>query len=244
MSQTMAVPIDPERINRQLNAAHPSEIVRWAADTFGSGLLMTSSFGADSMCAIHLVRSVVPDIRILFVNTGYLFPETLAFMEELRQRYNLNVKEFKTLNDPVVWLTVNGEPDPHLRLNVDACCAANKNEVFDRALRELAPTAWIRGVRSDQSRHRQNMQTVQWNNRASCWAVSPLLHWNTRQIYEYMKLHELPHHPLWAEGYVSIGCSPETCTRPVTRGEDSRSGRWSGMDKTECGIHLDHGAGI
>ncbi|HMD54109.1 MAG TPA: phosphoadenylyl-sulfate reductase [Phycisphaerae bacterium] len=242
--QTRVVQIDPERMNSELASAHPSEIIRWAAGVFGSDLLMTSSFGADSLCAIHLAISVMPDVRILFVNTGYLFPETLAFMEEVKQRYNLNVLEYKTRNDPIVWLTVNGEPDPRVRRNVDACCAANKNEVFDRAIRELKPAAWMRGVRSDQSDHRKNMQIVQWNNRANCWAVSPLLNWDTRQVYQYMKQHELPHHPLWAKGYISIGCSPETCTRPVGEGEDLRSGRWAGMEKTECGIHLDHGAGI
>src|SRR5207248_2586774 len=182
-----------------------------------------------------------PDIKIVFVNTGYLFPETLAFMEAMRQRFNLNVQEYHTRNDPVVWLTVHGEPDPRVRKDVDACCAANKNEVFDRAMRELAPEGWLRGVRADQSETRAQMEVVQWSARYKCWAISPILHWNGRQIHAYLKKHDLPYHPLWSQGYVSIGCNPETCTMAVGGDDDgdSRKGRWAGMNKKECGIHLE-----
>lgn len=237
-------PSEVDNLNSRFATAHPAEIFQWAAETFGQGLIMTSSFGAESMCAIHLATRVLPQIPIVFVNTGYLFPQTLAFMEQMRRQYQLNVLEFHTRNDPVVWLTVNGEPDPRRRNNVDACCAANKNEVFDRAMRELAPTAWIRGVRADQSDLRAKMRFVDFSRRINAWAISPLLGWGHRQIFDYMKQNQLPHHPMWQEGYVSIGCNPETCTRPVTMEDDQRSGRWSGMDKKECGIHLDQGAGI
>jgi phosphoadenosine phosphosulfate reductase len=187
---------------------------------------------------------VKPDIKIVIVNTGYLFHETLVFMEEMRNRFHLNILEYRTKNDPVVWLSVNGEPDPRVRNNVEACCAANKNEVFDRAMKEIAPAAWIRGVRADQSKERSKMKHLQWSARNNCWAVSPILRWTNRDVFYYMKQHNLPHHPLWEKGYVSIGCNPATCTRAVGEGDDQRAGRWSGMEKTECGIHLDHAAGI
>ena len=122
--------------------------------------------------------------------------------------------------------------------------AANKDEVFDRAMREIAPAAWMRGVRADQTAERGKMKILQWNKRNNCWALSPILHWTSRDVLSYMKEHGLPHHPLWEKGYVSIGCSPETCTKPVGEGEDSRSGRWAGMEKKECGIHLDIAADI
>ena len=245
MSTSAAMPrFDVEKINADFQGRDPAQLVRWASETFGTDLIMTSSFGAESMCLIHLAVSVRPDIPIVLVNTGYLFPQTLAFMEAMRQRFDLNVREYHSRNDPVVWLTVNGETDPRQRNNVDACCAANKNEVFDRAMRELAPAAWLRGVRAHQSDHRAAMVPVQWNKRVNCWAISPLLEWTNRDIHAYMKKHELPYHPLWEQGYNSIGCSPETCTRPVGADEDQRSGRWAGLDKKECGIHLDQGAGI
>ncbi len=205
---------------------------------------MTSSFGAESMCTIHMATQIKPDIKIVVVNTGYLFPETLTFMAQMRQRFNLNVWEYHSHNDPIVWLTVNGEPDPRVRENVDACCAANKNEVFDRAMRELAPDAWIRGIRADQSEMRSSVLPVQWSSRNNCYAISPILKWSARDIYLYMKKFDLPYHPLWEKGYTSIGCNPATCTRAVDPEDDQRSGRWSGTEKTECGIHLDQGAGI
>lgn len=235
---------DLTALNARLDAAHPAEVVRWAAEIFGDGLVLTSSFGAESMCSIHLATQVKPDIKIVFINTGYLFPETIAFMEQMRRKYNLHVWEYHTRNDPVVWLSVNGEPDPRVRNNVDACCAANKNEVMDRAMQELAPAAWLRGVRADQSEERRKMQIVQWSKRNNCWALAPILRWNTQQIFDYMKLHGLEFHPLWAQGYTSIGCNPATCTRPAGEGQDPRGGRWAGSEKKECGIHLDLGGGI
>jgi phosphoadenosine phosphosulfate reductase len=247
MTQTISPQFDAtelETLNAKLDASHPRDIIAWAAHAFGGGLIMTSSFGAESMCSIHLARSVKPDIKIVFINTGYLFPETIAFMEDMRKKHSLNVWEYHTRNDPVVWLSVNGEPDPRVRNNVDACCAANKNEVMDRAMRELAPAAWLRGVRADQSETRKEMKVVQWSKRNSCWAISPILRWNSRQIFEYMKLHSLDFHPMWERGYMSIGCNPATCTRAVGEGQDARQGRWAGLDKKECGIHLDLGAGI
>ncbi|HVX85011.1 MAG TPA: phosphoadenylyl-sulfate reductase [Phycisphaerae bacterium] len=246
---------DLDVLNARLAPLHPREIIRWAYDAFGSphaadgaqprgGLIMTSSFGADSLCSIHLATQVFPDIPIVVINTGYLFPETLEFLAEMRERFQLNIREFHTRNDPLTWLSINGEPDPAHRHNVEACCAANKNEVMDRAMHTLAPEAWIRGVRADQSQTRAQMQIVQWSPRNNCYAISPILRWSSRDVFYYMKEHNLPHHPLWEKGYLSIGCNPLTCTRPVGSEDDARAGRWSGTDKKECGIHLDAGANI
>jgi phosphoadenosine phosphosulfate reductase len=232
------------RLNERFSQGDPREIIRWADDQFGQRLIMTSSFGAESMCCIHLATQVKPDIKIVVVNTGYLFPETLAFMQQMRSRFNLNVWEYHTRNDPVVWLSVNGEPDPRYRNNVDACCGVNKNEVFDRSFQDLKPDAWIRGVRADQSEARASMLPIQWSVRSKCYAISPILKWSSRDIWLYMKEHGLPYNPLWDRGYTSIGCNPLTCTRAVGGEDDQRSGRWTGTDKTECGIHLDEGAGI
>ncbi len=229
-------------INDKFNNADPTEIVRWAIDYFGplsGGIILTSSFGAESMCTIHLAQQVLPDIRVVFIDTGYLFEETIRFKQEMAQRFNLNIVEYRANHDPLTWLSINGEPDPAHRNNVEACCAANKNEPFDRAMRELAPAGWLRGVRADQSETRQNMHIVQWSKRNNCWAISPILRWNNRHVHAYMKQYGLPYHPLWEKGYTSIGCRPETCTRPVTMGDDTRSGRWAGLSKKECGLHLE-----
>jgi len=233
-----------DELNARFERAHPREIVEWAAGRFGERLAMTSSFGADSMCMVHLATQAMPGIRIIFVNTGYLFPETLAFMEEMRKRYLLNVQEFHTRNDPVVWLSVNGEPDPRVRNSVPACCGANKNPVMDRAMEALAPAAFLRGVRAGQTQERAAMKVIEWMERYKAWAISPILRWSSRDVFEYMKKNNLPHHPLWEQGYVSIGCNPLTCTRAVGAGEDERAGRWTGSEKKECGINLDLGREI
>jgi phosphoadenosine phosphosulfate reductase len=239
-----------QSLNARFEKMDPAEIVRWAAETFGKpaggkgGLVMTSSFGADSMCTIHLATQAMPEIPVIFINTGYLFAETIQFMEQMRERFGLNVREYHTANDPIVWLTVNGEGDPRVRNNRDACCAANKNSVMDRAMKELSPAGWIRGVRGSQTEERAKSGILQWFPRYNAWSVSPILKWSSRDVFQYMKKHDLPHHPLWEQGYVSIGCNPATCTRPITAGEDERAGRWSGSDKKECGINLDAGSNI
>jgi len=220
-------------------------VVAWAARQCGDDLVMSSSFGAESALLIHMATQVLPRIRIVFVDTGYLFPETHAFMEELRQRFDLNVWTYRTRNDPIAYLDQAGEDEPMLRKNVEACCAANKNEPFERAIQQLKPKAWLRGIRRQQADTRRARQVVEWSRRYDCYAVSPLLAWSQRDIHAYMNRHDLPYHPLYEKGYPSIGCNPLSCTRPIQIGEYPRSGRWSGTTKTECGLHLEgDGSGI
>ncbi|HEY0007364.1 MAG TPA: phosphoadenylyl-sulfate reductase [Tepidisphaeraceae bacterium] len=234
-----ATDLNLPELNQMLADRTPPQIVAWAAAEFGDQLIMTSSFGAESAVLLHMAASQKPDIRIVMVDTGYLFPETYRFMEELRQRMNLNVWVFRSQQDVVKWLPDHGETDPTWRNNVEACCGANKNEPFDRAMKTLAPSAWLRGIRRDQAETRQSRSIVEWSRRNNCFAVSPLLPWSGREIGLYMKEHDLPYHPLVEKGYLSIGCNPLSCTRPVLAGEDPRAGRWAGQSKTECGLHVE-----
>ena len=105
-------------------------------------------------------------------------------------------------------------------------------------MRDLAPHAWLRAIRRNQADTRRAVQFVEWSQRYNCYAISPLLNWTGREIHAYMKKHDLPYHPLWEKGYLSIGCNPLSCTRAVQPGEDARSGRWSDAGKVECGINL------
>jgi len=105
-------------------------------------------------------------------------------------------------------------------------------------MKELVPGAWMRGIRRNQAESRKAAAFVEYAPRYGCYAVSPLLKWGSREIYAYLKAHELPYHPLVEKGYLSVGCNPESCTRPITIGEDSRSGRWAGTGKLECGINV------
>jgi phosphoadenosine phosphosulfate reductase len=230
--------LDLSAINPMLESSDPTKIVEWAAAQFGRELIMSSSFGAESALLIHMATRVLPDIRIVMVDTGYLFPETHRFMEQMRLRFNLNVWIYRTRNDPIAYLHQAGEDNHTWRKDVNACCAANKNEPFERAMKDLAPRAWLRGIRRNQADTRKSKQIVEWAKRYDCYAISPLLNWTSKEIYYYMKQHDLPFHPLYEKGYASIGCNPLSCTRPIEAGADPRSGRWSNTDKVECGINL------
>jgi phosphoadenosine phosphosulfate reductase len=230
--------VDVPALNSMFETSDPTKIVSWAAAQFGNEGVMTSSFGVESALLLHMANQVMPGIRVIMIDTGYLFPETWQHMEALRQRLNLNVWVYRTRNDPIAWLHHNGEENPAWRKDVDACCAANKNEPMERAMRELAPKGWLRGIRRNQSSSRKDAQFVSWSPRYKCYAISPLLNWTGREIFAYMKKHDLPYHPLFEKGYASIGCNPLSCTRAITDGDDPRAGRWAEAGKVECGINL------
>jgi phosphoadenosine phosphosulfate reductase len=231
--------LDLPTLNAAFETQHPSQIVEWALAQWGDEIIASSSFGAESALMIHLAIQHKSDIRIVMVDTGYLFPETFTHLEALRKRFNLNVWVYRTRNDPIQYLREAGEGEPTWRNDIDRCCAFNKNEPFERAMKELAPKAWLRGIRRNQADTRKAAQFVEWNARYGCYAVSPLLNWSGREIYQYMKEHDLPYHPMYEKGYLSIGCNPLSCTRAVTAGEDPRAGRWTGQGKIECGINLE-----
>ena len=230
--------LDVEELNGLFAASDPEKIVAWAAGRFGADLLMTSSFGAESAALLHMATRVLPRVKVIMLDTGYLFPETWQHKEQLRQRLDLNVWVYRTRNDPIAWLHTAGETNPTFRNDRDACCAANKNEPMNRAMKDLAPRGWLRGIRRNQTQERKAASFIDWAQRYNCYAISPLLNWSTREIFAYMKKHDLPHHPLYEKGYASIGCNPLSCTRAITAGEDDRAGRWAGTGKVECGINL------
>jgi phosphoadenosine phosphosulfate reductase len=237
--------IDLLATNAVLETYDPPKVVEWAAQKFGDGLVMSSSFGAESALLLHMATRFLPDIKVIVVDTGYLFPETHAFLEALRGRFDLNIWTYRTRQDPIQYLRDAGEADFAFRQNVERCCEINKNEPFERAMGELKPKAWLRGIRRNQADTRAERQPVEWSKRFGCYAVSPLLNWSRREIHAYVKQHDLPYHPLWEKGYASIGCNPLSCTRPVQIGEDPRAGRWAGTNKIECGLHLESdGSGI
>lgn len=231
--------LDIDAANAVLATKSPADIVAWAAGEFGDALVMSSSFGAESTLLIHMATRVSPSIPVIFIDTGFLFRETYDFVETLRTRFNLNLLRYGPHHDVNEFLKRVGEPDATWRSDVEGCCAVNKNEPFERAMRQLRPRGWLRGIRRDQADTRRARQIVECSKRFDCYAISPLLNWSSREIHDYMKEHDLPYHPLREQGYASIGCSPLSCTRPIHVGEDSRAGRWSGQAKVECGLHLE-----
>lgn len=208
----------------------PPEILRWVVERYAPDAVLTCSFQHEGVVLAHMLQSVAPATPIVFINTGYHFPETLAYRDLLVGRYHFNLIEVgPAVSKADVERTHGAEL---FRLDPDKCCEINKVEPLRRALR--GARAWINGRRRDQAATRQALPVVE-ELKSGLVKINPLVRWQAKDTYEYMQRHDLPLHPLFDQGYTSIGCAP--CTRPVLAGEDERAGRWAGRDKVECGIH-------
>jgi phosphoadenosine phosphosulfate reductase len=212
---------DLAELSAEFEEVHPAKIIQWAVETFGPHLSLTASM-TDAVL-IDLATSVDPAIEVVFIDTGYHFPETLETVELVRRRYGLNLRMMTVPHhDEALW-----ETDP------ENCCSALKVGQLDRALAGKA--AWMSGLRRDEAESRTNAPIVGRDLRGLV-KVNPLANWSAADIEAYIAEHDVPVNPLTKQGYPSIGCMP--CTHPVAPGEDPRSGRWAGRDKTECGLHI------
>ena len=224
-----------EAANQQLADASATQIVEWAADTFGDGLVMSTSFGIQSAVMLNLVTSVVPDIPVIWVDTGYLLPETYRFAEQLTERLNLNLKVYQSPISPARMEATYGklweQNDVEALNHYDQM---RKVEPMQRALQELEATAWLAGLRRSQTDHRQRLSTI--NQQSGIYKLLPILDWNAKDVYEYLKAYELPYHPLFDQGYTTVG--DWHSSRPLTAvDEQERDTRFQGL-KQECGLHL------
>jgi phosphoadenosine phosphosulfate reductase len=215
-------------ISARFEDAHPLDVLRWAGSRFGDDLVVTASFG-DAVLA-HLVGQALPGAEVVLLDTGYLFAETLWFAEQLRGRFDIDLRLAEPLPDvqPNQWQT-----------DTDGCCAARKIEPLQRAL--AGRSAWITGLRRADSPSRADAPIVHLDPLRGVVKINPLATWSDDDVARYAAIELLPEHPLASRGYASIGCWP--CTRPVGDGEDPRAGRWAGTDKIECGLHVSVGTG-
>ncbi len=221
--------LDLKQLNESFESKTPQEIIAWAVNEFGPDIAISSSFGTTSAVILHMTAQIKPDIKVLFLETGFHFPETLKFRDELIKRLGLNVVNLTAKMGRENFRKTYGnlyETDP------DKCCFLNKVEPLQIAMTGLK--AWMTSIRRGQTANRKNIQFVE-AYEDGVYKINPLATWTSKQMWEYLKAHNLPFHPLFEEGYTSIGCAP--CTRAVGAGEDERAGRWSGSQKTECGIH-------
>jgi len=208
------------RISAGFEQAPATRIIDWAVEEFGTRLALTASM-TDAVL-IDLATKVDPAIEVVFIDTGYHFPETLETVERVRRRYGLNLRIMTVATqEPALW-----EADP------ETCCSAVKVGQLDRALADK--DAWLSGLRRSEAPTRANAPIVARDLRGLV-KVNPLATWTDLDVRGYIADHDVPTNPLLEQGYLSIGCMP--CTRPVADGEDPRSGRWAGLDKTECGLH-------
>lgn len=206
--------------------------VRWAHEKFGDKLVLTTSFGVQSAVMLHLVTSQVPDIPVVFIDTGYLFPETYRFAEELTERLNINLKTYHPLKSAAHQEAVYGKLWENGLGGLEQYNRMNKVEPMNRAVKELGATAWLSGLRRVQSSSRSGRQIAEKQNKT--WKVYPILDWSDRDIYNYLTENGLPYHPLWDEGYVSVG--DWHSTSKIGEGMSAEDTRFGGL-KRECGLH-------
>ena len=226
---------DLEKLNQEFEKKKPEEIIAWALGEFSGRIAMSSSFGPESGVLLHMVSRINPGTPVLFLETGYHFPETLEYKEKLIQLFGLkNIIELKAEPKRKAEVVVQYEGVPYEK-NPDLCCQINKVEPIDRALKDF--DAWMSGIRRNQTDFRKSVRIFEEYRRGETelYKISPLANYTSREMWWYLKEHSIPNHPLYEKGYLSVGCWP--CTRPVQEGDDERSGRWAGRAKTECGIH-------
>ncbi|MBN1681318.1 MAG: phosphoadenylyl-sulfate reductase [Anaerolineae bacterium] len=221
-----------ERLNEQFETAEPQTIIDWAAEHYLPRLAVTSSFQTQSVALLHMISRAALEIPVIFLDTGYHFPETLAYRDQLVAQFGLTLRVVR----PAVSRTdfVQRYGDALYRRDPDLCCYINKVEPMQRALGDL--DAWISGIRRDQTPDRAHAQPLEALPDGR-FKINPLVTWTRRDLWTYIDHHDLPAHPLFSQGYLSVGCAP--CTNPVHDGGDERAGRWSGTAKRECGLHTD-----
>lgn len=218
-------------LNEQFEQQSPAAILRWSWEVFGPHIAASSSFQTQSLPLLHLISEVCPEMPVVFLDTGFHFPETLTFRDELQERFKLNIVVARPAIEKSQLLARYGEA--LYRRDPDLCCYLNKVEPMQRVVAGLR--AWISGVRRDQTEYRHGLQILE-PQPSGLLKIHPLLNWTQKEVWAYIDQYQLPAHPLMAKGYLSVGCAP--CTRPVYGNEHERAGRWAGLTKTECGLHL------
>ncbi|RLV09943.1 phosphoadenylyl-sulfate reductase [Streptomyces griseocarneus] len=218
-----------ERAGRELEDASASDVLRWAADTFGPRFCVTSSM-EDAVVA-HLASRVRPGIDVLFIDTGYHFPETIGTRDAVAAVMDVNVITLTPERSVAEQDAAHG-PRLHDR-DPDLCCALRKVAPLAAALDRY--DAWATGLHRDESPTRANTPVVGWDERRGKVKVSPIARWTQDDVDRYIAEHGVLTNTLLMDGYASVGCAP--CTSRVLPGQDARSGRWAGRAKTECGLH-------
>ena len=204
-----------------LETASAEEVLAYAVEHFHPRLTMACSFQKEESVLVHMLSAIeggrVP-IRVFTIDTGVLFPETLATWKQFEDRFGLKVEVMDARSPDEPW-------------TAERCCSAAKVDALERALTGV--DAWITGIRREQAPTRAAAPKLERDERRGIWKVNPLADWTEKQLWQYIFAHDLPYHPLHDQGYASIGCAP--CTLPGA----GREGRWAGQDKTECGLHVD-----
>ena len=223
----------------QLKGLEPMEILNWAVSSFGpKKVSLASSFGAEDQILTHLVGKMEPKPRVFTLDTGRLYEETYTTMEKSRWRYKISYEVYHPMQGAVETLLQSKGPFSFKESveNRKECCGIRKVEPLGRALNGLS--AWITGLRKEQSVTRESLAEIEWDEAHGIYKVNPLIHWDEAKVWEFVKENSVTYNPLHDQKFPSIGCEP--CTRAVAEGEDIRAGRWwwEHPDHKECGLHI------
>lgn len=206
--------------NASLETASPREVLAWVFERFGDDVAVACSF--EDLALLHMVHQVRPATEVIFLDTGGHFAETLEFVDRIERDWSLNLTRATPGPDAEAW-----------PCGTERCCELRKVEPLTRALAGRA--AWVTALKRVDAPSRAGTRVVAWDDRFGLVKVNPLAAWTDDDVAYYLASNSLPEHPLWAQGYASIGCAAVT-VRPAVPG-DRRSGRWAGADKEECGLH-------
>jgi len=219
-------------VKADLDAFDPAARILWARENYSGQALATTSFGSQSAAFLHLLATHWPDLPVVFIDTGYHFPETLAFAKELTQRFQLNLKTYRPLLSPAEIELRHGRVWEQGPQGLEIFHEIIRVEPMRQAFRDLRPALWLAGLRRSGSEHRRKQEVL--SNQEARWKLLPILEWSDREVGDYLKLHSLPYHPLWEKGYVSIG--DRVTTKRLDEVTDPRELRHFGW-KRECGLH-------
>ncbi len=218
--------------HKKLEPMTAEERVAWALEQLPGEHIVSSSFGAQSAVMLHMLISQKSDIPVVVIDTGYMFPETYRFIDQMTDRLDLNLHVFRASISPAWQEARYGRRWEQGAQGLDAYHRDAKIEPMERALETLEVGTWFAGIRRAQSRSR--VQTPFIESSGTRWKVHPIADWSDRDIHAYMKRHDLPYHPLWDKGYVSIG--DVHTTRPLSEADSAEDTRFFGL-KRECGLH-------
>lgn len=229
---------------QQLNAnlKTPQEVLQWSLDNLHPRIAMASSFGAEDVVVIDMMMKINPKARIFTLDTGRLNQETYDVMDEIRQRYNVDIEVmFPDQNEVEQMVRINGlNLFYHSVGNRKLCCGIRKVHPLNRILSTL--DGWITGLRADQTEVRLNANKIEFDEQHNnIIKINPIIEWTWDQTWDYIKKNNIPYNKLHDNGFPSIGCEP--CTRAIKSGEPLRAGRWwwESDSQKECGLHADHG---
>ena len=219
----------------RLETATPDEIIAWAHERFAPGLAMGTAFGPEGCLILSILARVAPETYVFNLETGYQFQQTLDLRDRIAEKYGIEVDMLTPEHSVPEYEALHG--GPLYKTNPDQCCHDRKIKVLERAA--IGRTAWMSGIRRDQSPVRAKQPIVAWDRKFHLVKISPLANSTKSEVWSRILKEGVPYNPLHDQGYPSIGCWP--CTQKAEAGADERSGRWAGINKTECGLHTDGG---